>query len=234
MKILAIDTTTKIASCTILNDGKYFTKSIANEITHSEKLLPIIDKTFTKTNLKLNDIDMYAVINGPGSFTGLRIGLATLKAFAQVNDKATFSISSLDLIGYTAFKSENVNEAYVLSIIDARNSRVYYSISKMTKKDNKIKIEEIYSVTNDILSDAIEKIKSVITDKNIIIAGTILDDFKAEISEISESIKDLYPSTEDLIDAYMNLSNIEDYMYNAYTLDALYARPSQAERVSGK
>ena len=98
MNILGIDTTTKTASCTILKEDKYFTKEITNEVTHSEKLLPIIHETLKENKLTLDNIDMFATINGPGSFTGIRIGLATIKAFAQVKDIDIFSISSIDLI----------------------------------------------------------------------------------------------------------------------------------------
>ena len=126
MNILGIDTTTKSASCSIYNNSKYYTKSISNEITHSEKLLPIIHETLKENNLTLDNIDMFATINGPGSFTGIRIGLATIKAFAQVKEIDIFSISSIDLISYVAFRNSDENEKYILSLIDARNNRVYY------------------------------------------------------------------------------------------------------------
>ena len=103
MNILGIDTTTKIASCSVLNDEKYYIKSINNEITHSEKLLPIVNETLIESGTDLDGINILACINGPGSFTGLRIGLATIKAFAQVKDLPIFSISSIDLISYCAY-----------------------------------------------------------------------------------------------------------------------------------
>ena len=84
MNILGIDTTTKSASCTILKENEYYTKEVTNEITHSEKLLPIIHETLKENNLTLDNIDMFATINGPGSFTGLRIGISTVKAFSDV------------------------------------------------------------------------------------------------------------------------------------------------------
>jgi len=143
MKILGIDTTTKSASCTILNDDKYYTKNITNEITHSEKLLPIIHETLKENKLTLDDINIMAAINGPGSFTGIRIGLATIKAFAQVKDIDIFSISSIDLISYVAFKKLKVDKARILSLIDARNNRVYYSINTVYKnEEGKIIIEK--------------------------------------------------------------------------------------------
>ncbi len=229
MKILGIDTTTKSASCTILNDDKYYTKNITNEITHSEKLLPIIHETLKENKLTLDDINIMAAINGPGSFTGIRIGLATIKAFAQVKDIDIFSISSIDLISYVAFKKLNVDKARILSLIDARNNRVYYSINTVYKnEEGKIIIEKETEVGNDLIDDVI----STNNLENITIAGNCVDIFKDKLSSISNTLYDLYPTTEELIDCYLNINNPKDYIYNAYSLDALYARPSQAERMS--
>lgn len=229
MNILGIDTTTKSASCSILYNNKYYTKSVSNEITHSEKLLPIIDETLKEVNLDLDNIDLFATINGPGSFTGIRIGLATIKAFSQVKEKDIFSISSIDLISYIAFKNSNENEKYILSLIDAKNNRVYYGLNKLSKnEDGTVTIEKILDVGNDLIEDAIKNINQ----KNVIIAGNCVNTFKDILDTVSSLKFDLYPTTEDLIDCYLNISDKESYMYNAYSLDALYARPSQAERMS--
>lgn len=229
MNILGIDTTTKSAACSILYNNKYYSKNITNEITHSEKLLPIINDTLSEANTTLDDIDLFATINGPGSFTGIRIGLATIKAFSQVKEIDIFSISSIDLISYVAFKNSNESEKYVLSLIDARNNRVYYGVNKLCKNDNgKVTIEKVIDVNNDLIEDVIKNINY----DNIIIAGNCVNSFKDILSNISSNLTELYPTTEDLIDCYLNIQNTNDYIYNAYNLDALYARPSQAERMS--
>lgn len=228
MNILGIDTTTKSASCTVLYNDKYYTKSVTNEITHSEKLLPIIDETLKEASLNLDNINMFATINGPGSFTGIRIGLATIKAFSQVKEIDIFSISSIDLISYVAFKKSGETEKYVLSLIDAKNNRVYYGLNKLHLDNNgKVKIEKIIDVNNDL----IENVVSSINEKDIIIAGNCINQFSDILSKISSNLIDFYPTTEELIDCYLNILNPNDYMYNAYSLDALYARPSQAERM---
>ena len=232
MKILGIDTTTKSASCSILNEDKYYTKAITNDITHSEKLLPIIDETINEAGLSLDDISILAAINGPGSFTGIRIGLATIKAFAQVKNLDIFSISSIDLISYCAFKNtcKNESEKYILAIIDARNNRVYYGLNKVVNVNGKVTIEKVLDVGNDLIDDAMSKVKELNITSDILIAGDCVDKFEDLLS--SFSCISLYPTTNDLIDCYLNLSNASDYIYNAYSLDALYARPSQAERVA--
>lgn len=239
MNILGIDTTTKLASCTILSNEKYCTKSISNEVTHSEKLLPVIHETFKENNLTLDNIDLLAAINGPGSFTGIRIGLATVKAFAQVKDIDIYSISSIDLIAYTAAKKyfeekKDVKNVQVLSLIDARNNRVYYAISKVIKEKNgKMTITHTTDVGNDLIENVISTNNSF--DTSIIVAGDCVEKHKDILSSIQNAIlMDFYPSTEDLIDSYLNIDNTASYLYNAYTLNALYARPSQAERMANK
>lgn len=233
MKMLGIDTTTKSASCSVLNEDKYYIKAISNEITHSEKLLPIIHETLEEASLKIKDIELLLAINGPGSFTGIRIGLATVKAFAQVRDLDIYSISSIDLISYAALKQTSKKEAYVLSLIDAKNKRVYYGVNKVyVNSDNKVIIEKVMEVSNDILSDALTNISEVIKDKDLIIAGDCIEQFSDELKAYSSNLLNFYPTTNDLIDSYLNMLNTSDYMYNAYSLDALYARASQAERLA--
>ena len=240
MNILGIDTTTKLASCTILSNDKYYTKSISNEVTHSEKLLPIIHESLKGNNLTLDNIDLLAAINGPGSFTGIRIGLATIKAFAQVKDIDIYSISSIDLIAYTTARNyfeENIDvkTVQVLSLIDARNNRVYYALNKVTKDNNgKINIERIANVGNDLIDNILINNEDT---KNypLLIAGDCVDKFLDILSKYSaSSLSNMYPTTQDLIDSYLHIDNIASYLYNAYTLDAFYARPSQAERMANK
>ena len=141
MNILSIDTTTKIAAVTLKKDDKIISEAKENEITHSEKLLPLIDDILKKENLDITDISMYMVLNGPGSFTGVRIGLATIKAFAFVTNTKIFSISSLKAMAIVSYlknmndKNNETKTKYILSLIDARNDRAYYSLNKLYIKE---------------------------------------------------------------------------------------------------
>ncbi|MDD3303824.1 MAG: tRNA (adenosine(37)-N6)-threonylcarbamoyltransferase complex dimerization subunit type 1 TsaB [Clostridia bacterium] len=230
MNILAIDTTTRLASVAVLNDNNIIEKSKANEVTHSEKLLPLIDETLKEANLTLKDIKLYACINGPGSFTGIRIGLATIKAFSMIDNNKTFSIESTKLIAYKAFKLYGAKEVTIASIIDARNDRVYYAVYKLTlDKDEKIKIETVIPIANDEIDVAIKSITSLTT--SIIFAGDCIDKFNDKLTNDSPKLYNLYPSTTDLIHAYFDITNTDSYLFDTYTLDAIYARPTQAERM---
>lgn len=87
MITLAISTSSNNASVALLeNDICIKELNIINEKTHSEKLMPLIDELFSKTRLTLSDVNLIACDNGPGSFTGLRIGIATVKALAEVKE----------------------------------------------------------------------------------------------------------------------------------------------------
>lgn len=163
MNVLAIDTTTKTASVSIKTDNKLFMDKVENEITHSEKLLPLIDKVLKEANIKVSDISTLACINGPGSFTGIRIGLATIKAISQVNNLEIFSINSLELIAYTTYINNNLlNKSYVISIISTNNDRVFYCIYKLNKRNNKIDIENISAIKNEYIEDFVEDINNFI------------------------------------------------------------------------
>ncbi len=87
MKILSIDTSSKICSVCLLEDDKIIKEiNIDDGNTHSQNLMPLIDEIFKSTNLTLDNIDLLACSKGPGSFTGVRIGISTIKAFADVTN----------------------------------------------------------------------------------------------------------------------------------------------------
>lgn len=87
MKILSIDTSSSICSVAILEDNKVIKEISTNDAnTHSVKLMPQIEQIFKETNLTLNDMDLLTCDKGPGSFTGIRIGISTVKAFRDVTN----------------------------------------------------------------------------------------------------------------------------------------------------
>ena len=132
MKILSIDTSMAICSVAILENNKII-KEMHNysEKEHSETLMPIIDELFKSTNLTLDDIGLIACSVGPGSFTGIRIGIATVKAFADAKNIPVVGVNSLEALAYLGIIEKGEGE-YV-SILDARNDNVYFAIYKMKK-----------------------------------------------------------------------------------------------------
>ena len=132
MKILSIDTSSSICSVAILEDTKII-KEMHNfsEKEHSETLMPMIDELFKTTNLSLDSIGLIACSVGPGSFTGIRIGIATVKAFADAKNIPVVGVNSLEAMAYLGVAQKGDGE--FVSILDARNDNVYFAIYKMKK-----------------------------------------------------------------------------------------------------
>ncbi len=123
MIILALDCSGKTASIAILQDNALLYESfIANGHTHSETLLPLIDSALKALNLSTADINLYAVCVGPGSFTGLRIGIATIKGLAFVHNTPCAAVSSLE-----ALAACHNGTGTIISALDARRERVYWA-----------------------------------------------------------------------------------------------------------
>ena len=158
MKILSIDTSSSICAVGILEDNKLIKEiSQNNGLTHSEKLMPIIEQILVETNLKLNDIDLLVCDKGPGSFTGIRIGVATVKAFTDSLNIPAIGISSLEALCYTV-----PTDGIICSLIDAKNDNCYYSVFE--KYNNKYELKEAFSVNEiSVILENLKKQKSEIT-----------------------------------------------------------------------
>lgn len=99
MKLLALETSTHFGSLALLDENRlYGEKIFYSERTHSERLLPFVDELLRELSHSLSDIDCFAVATGPGSFTGLRISLSTVKAFALAHKKPVIGISTLEAL----------------------------------------------------------------------------------------------------------------------------------------
>ncbi len=156
MNILAIDTSSKNASVAITqNEEKLIEINNNDEKTHSQKLMPMIDEALQKTGLSLNEIGLIACCLGPGSFTGVRIGIATAKAFADSKNIVSVGVNSLEELSY------NLNtEGYVCSLLDAGHGNTYAGFFKI-KKDKNGRMQTIYEDLAFLsLKDQNEKISS--------------------------------------------------------------------------
>lgn len=122
MKILAVDTATQACSVAVANNGVLAAEvTLVSKTTHSRHLMALIDKALDLSGMTLSELDGYAVTAGPGSFTGLRIGLSVIKGLCSVTGGDVVGVSSLDAlaygISYPAFD--------VVAMIDARKGEVY-------------------------------------------------------------------------------------------------------------
>lgn len=122
MITLAFDTSFKTAAVAILEDDIILYDSFINSgLNHSETLLPAIDQAFRQLRLKIKDIDLFACALGPGSFTGLRVGVSTLKGLLLACAKPAVGVSSLAAV---ALNASDCN-ALIYSIMDASRGQVY-------------------------------------------------------------------------------------------------------------
>lgn len=122
MKILGIDTTAKSACVAVLSDGKIISSFYTNTgLTHSQTLLPMVDTVLKSANYNIGDIDYFAVNNGPGSFTGVRIGVSAVKGMAQFSNKPCVEVSTLESLAYNLIDCDCI----AVSAMDARCNQVY-------------------------------------------------------------------------------------------------------------
>ena len=152
MKILALETSAKAVSAAVSEDGKILCAGYQDTgLTHSRTLMPIVESILKNTNLSMKDIDAVAVAVGPGSFTGIRIGVAAAKGLAFAVDKPTIGVSTL------AAMARNVAfcDGPIICAMDARRQQVYNALFEA--KDGKLK-----RLTEDraiALADLLEEIK---------------------------------------------------------------------------
>ena len=103
MKILAVDAAGKALSVAVAEDGRIVASAALNVgLTHSQRLLPLLQSLLAAADLSLAEIDMLAVVNGPGSFTGLRIGMSTAKGLAWALQKPLLPVCTLEAAAYNA------------------------------------------------------------------------------------------------------------------------------------
>ncbi len=124
--ILAIDTSCATAQAALTENGVVLCElALQDKKTHSVKLLPMIDLLFQLSGRSLAEVELIAVVSGPGSFTGLRIGVSTVKMLAFARQIPVMGINTLDYLAAVVNRSQ---EGIVCPILDARNETVYYSL----------------------------------------------------------------------------------------------------------
>ena len=130
MKILSIDTSAVVASCALCEDGApiavYSQKAGLN---HSQTMLPMVKNLLDNTSVSIDDVDMLAVSVGPGSFTGVRIGVSTVKGLAFGKNKICVGVSTLEAMAYTV--STLAADALICPVMDARRSQLYNAVFAM-------------------------------------------------------------------------------------------------------
>ena len=131
MLILAIDTTTHHGSVALLRDSYLLGEvNCVSPLTHSERLLPAVDLILRQQDLNIKDVEAFAVAAGPGSFTGIRIGLSTIKSFALAFGNPVAPVSTLKAL---ALKLKLPHNRLLCPVLDARKGEVYAALFEVKR-----------------------------------------------------------------------------------------------------
>lgn len=224
MKTLAIDTTANTATCALVEDGRVRAVStIDGLLTHSETMLPMIDEMLGHLALKIADVDIFAVAEGPGSFTGVRIGVSTIKGLAFSTNKSCVGVSAL------AGLAKNLDgfPGLVVPVMDARRQQVYtaiYNEGNCVFGDSLIPLPELRD----------ELLKSDLPFRLVGDGYALATKFFAADPELSSRLLPTPPTLIAHNAASIALLAEQKYASGQFSTDSelrpLYLRDSQAER----
>lgn len=178
MKILAIDTSTQVASLAVLDENVVIGEfTINTKKTHSQKIMPMVENLLFDLDMDVSEIDRIAVANGPGSFTGVRIGVTVAKGLAHAHNTEIVTMSTLAAMAYNYMDSDYI----VCPMIDARRDQVYSAIYFF---ENGI-VKTILADDIIMMDDLIEKLKTELVDKSkkVVILGDCVDKFADRMKE---------------------------------------------------
>ncbi len=226
MKILGIDSSGMVASVAIMSDGILLAEySVNYKKTHSQTLLPMLDEIVRMTELDLENIDAIAVAAGPGSFTGLRIGSATVKGLGLALDKPIISVPTCHGLAYGLWGTDKL----VCPIMDARRNQVYTGIYEFSNSE--------LSVVLDQTAMGIEELVGLLNDmeRSVIFTGDGIPVFSEYIRENIKCDFSFAPAHRNRQSA-ANIAAFGAVMYEKGQYESadehkpIYLRKSQAER----
>lgn len=231
MKILSIDTSSNICGVSILDDNNLICNLDSDTgRTHSENLMPMIKDALSKVNLTLKEIGLIVCDIGPGSFTGIRIGIATIKAFKDSLNIPCIGISSLEALAYNI----NNNSNLVCSILDCKKDNCYFALYERNEKIFETLIEpqaeDIYStlsILKSYLDDNFE-------NSNITFVG---DGSKIYETQIKETFNDslIADENQDILNTFnLGICGYQKFINSGYITEdilPLYLKKPQAQRL---
>lgn len=224
MIILGIDTSTQVNTVALVQDGQLLCEAVLNtHKNHSQRLMPMIDMLLKEAGLTIEKVDGVAVSSGPGSFTGLRIGMTTAKVLAWSLHKPIVGIPSLDGV---AFNAQGVT-GIICPVLNARRSEVYTALYEMDK--GKLKRMSAY-----MAMEPLELTKRLQNHTQITILGDGIEDF---IDIFAENLGDrlVIPSPVNRLPRASNIAYLgwqrllKGEADDAANLTPIYVRKADAE-----
>ena len=206
MKLLGVDTTNKCAKI-VLIDKEIKMDELSSDEKQSENLMHHIDDFLAKNNLNVNDIDVFGAVVGPGSFTGIRVGVATIKAFAYACEKPLISTNVFDVV------AKQISDG--VCVLNCTSSSVYYGVIKNGKTTemgvcsvaelSNFKSQVLFSLEEEHLDNSIAYKFNVITNYNMLLQQKF-----AELAKDKVFVKNLEPLYLQLSQAERNLESKHD------------------------
>lgn len=226
MLVLAIESSSHVAGAAVADDNKVISEFTLNRgLTHSESLMTLLDNVMKMGDVDVADIDLFAASKGPGSFTGLRIGIATIKGLAQAVDKPVIGVNTLDGLAYNIQYADHL----ICPIMDARRQQVYTSLYEYV--DGRLsRLEEYMAIPLDELMEDLLK-----RDREVIFLGDGVGVYREVIEERMKGQALFVPApfreqrASSIASIAIDLAkrgHVEDFRH----LTPFYLRKSQAEQ----
>ena len=224
MKILAIETSAKAVSAAVAEDGKILCAGYQDTgLTHSRTLMPIVEGILKNTNLTIGDIGAIAVAVGPGSFTGIRIGVAAAKGLAFGADKPVLAVSTL------AAMARNVAfcDGLVICAMDARRQQVYNALFA-AKNGVLTRLTEDRAIA---LADLLEELKDDPRPKTVVGDGGRLCQSYLEANGVSCRLAPPHLLMQNAMSVALTAEELaaEGKLLTAQELEPVYLRPPHAD-----
>ena len=174
MLILALETSAKAASVALLEGDKLLSESYQNTgMTHSQTLMVMAEDMLKQCGKTAKDVDAVAVAEGPGSFTGVRIGVAAAKGFAWGREIPCYGVSTLEAMA----QSLGIYDGYICPVMDARRSQVYNALFESDRGEI-TRIREDRAISQDDLAEDVKKLEKpvfLVGDGSILCYNTLLE-----------------------------------------------------------
>lgn len=224
MKILALESSAKAASCAVLSDGIPLAQAWQSTgLTHSRTLLPMVQDMLRSSELTLADMDAIAIAAGPGSFTGLRIGLATVKGLSWAADKPCIGVSTLEGMAHPLRHLDGI----IVCAMDARRAQIYNAVF-LAENGTLTRLREDRAIS---LEDAAADIREFDGPITIVGDGAVLCHEYFTNAGISCSLAPAHLRQQSAVGVAMAAEEAGmDAAVSAQDLAPVYLRLSQAER----
>lgn len=224
--ILSIDTATRCSSVSLtqgtLSDGEVLANlSLSSNITHSRRLINAVDQLFRETSIGWPDLGGVAVGLGPGSFTGLRIGMATAKGFAAAADKRLLGVSTLDGLAFAC-----TSDKTICAVIDARKKQVYRGKYRRSSSGKIERSGELQAVTPENLIDEINEPVILVGD-GVYTYGKMWKKALGDLVEFAPSC--LHQVSASVIGLLCGEKYLDGHFLDIDSASPVYVRASDAE-----